>query len=296
MLESLMTTAAGPAGTDAASEAVSLLDPVALWNTYQGDIIAWGLKALGALVVIIIGLRIAAWLAGMVRKQALKYETIDDTLGNFFASLVRWAITAAVFIAALQVFGVQATSFVAILGALTLAIGLSLQGALGNIAAGVMIIMFRPYKLGDYIEAAGVAGSVKDINLFRTVLATVDNVQILIPNSQTIDGVIKNYSGYARRRVDIDFGIDYGDNMDKAISIIEAILNADPRIEKTPEPFVRVTNLGASSVDITTRSWVQAADYWDVKFDVLKQVKEQFDAQGISIPYPHTTMVQKAAE
>ncbi|MEO1474517.1 MAG: mechanosensitive ion channel domain-containing protein, partial [Pseudomonadota bacterium] len=231
-----------------------------------------------------------------VRKQALKYETIDDTLGNFFASLVRWAITAAVFIAALQVFGVQATSFVAILGALTLAIGLSLQGALGNIAAGVMIIMFRPYKLGDYIEAAGVAGSVKDINLFRTVLATVDNVQILIPNSQTIDGVIKNYSGYARRRVDIDFGIDYGDNMDKAISIIEAILNADPRIEKTPEPFVRVTNLGASSVDITTRSWVQAADYWDVKFDVLKQVKEQFDAQGISIPYPHTTMVQKAAE
>ncbi|MEO0817123.1 MAG: mechanosensitive ion channel domain-containing protein [Pseudomonadota bacterium] len=296
MLESLMTTAAGPAGTDAASEAVSLLDPVALWNTYQGDIIAWGLKALGALVVIIIGLRIAAWLAGMVRKQALKYETIDDTLGNFFASLVRWAITAAVFIAALQVFGVQATSFVAILGALTLAIGLSLQGALGNIAAGVMIIMFRPYKLGDYIEAAGVAGSVKDINLFRTVLATVDNVQILIPNSQTIDGIIKNYSGYARRRVDIDFGIDYGDNMDKAISIIEAILNADPRIEKTPEPFVRVTNLGASSVDITTRSWVQAADYWDVKFDVLKQVKEQFDAQGISIPYPHTTMVQKAAE
>ncbi|MEM9738888.1 MAG: mechanosensitive ion channel domain-containing protein [Pseudomonadota bacterium] len=290
-----MTTASsGAAG--GTNEAVNILDPISLWNTYQGEIIAWGLKALGALVVIIIGLRIAAWLANMVRKQALKYDTIDDTLGNFFASLVRWAITAAVFIAALQVFGVQATSFVAILGALTLAIGLSLQGALGNIAAGVMIIMFRPYKLGDYIEAAGAAGTVKDINLFRTVLATVDNVQILIPNSQSIDGIIKNYSGYERRRVDIEFGIDYGDNMDKAISIIEAIQAADARILKSPEPFVRVTNLGASSVDITTRIWVDAADYWDVKFDILKQVKEQFDAQGISIPYPHTTMVQKAAE
>lgn len=285
-----------PNAAGSAGAAVDLLDPVALWNTYQEDLLAWGFKALGALVVILIGLRIAAWLANLVRKQALKYETIDDTLGNFFASLVRWAITAAVFIAALQVFGVQATSFVAILGALTLAIGLSLQGALGNIAAGVMIIMFRPYKLGDFIEAAGVAGSVKDINLFRTVLATPDNVQILIPNSQTIDGVIKNYSGFDRRRVDIDFGIDYGDNMDKAISIIEAILAADPRIDTSPEPFVRVTNLGASSVDITTRSWVKAGDYWAVKFDVLKAVKEQFDAQGISIPYPHTVMVQRAAE
>lgn len=272
------------------------LDPMAIWAEYQDPILAWGMKALGALVVILIGLRISGWLAGMVRKQALKYESIDDTLGNFFASIVRWAITAAVFIAALQVFGVQATSFVAILGALTLAIGLSMQGALGNIASGVMIIFFRPYKLGDYIEAAGVAGSVKDINLFQTVLATPDNVKILVPNSQAIDGVIKNYSGYDRRRVDIEFGIDYGDNMDKAVSIIEGILAADPRILRDPEPFVRITNLGASSVDITTRSWVVAKDFWEVKFDVTKKVKEAFDAQGISIPYPHTVMVQRAAE
>ncbi|MEL6662164.1 MAG: mechanosensitive ion channel domain-containing protein [Pseudomonadota bacterium] len=269
---------------------------MAIWAEYQDPILAWGMKALGALVVILIGLRISGWLAGMVRKQALKYESIDDTLGNFFASIVRWAITAAVFIAALQVFGVQATSFVAILGALTLAIGLSMQGALGNIASGVMIIFFRPYKLGDYIEAAGVAGSVKDINLFQTVLATPDNVKILVPNSQAIDGVIKNYSGYDRRRVDIEFGIDYGDNMDKAVSIIEGILAADPRILRDPEPFVRITNLGASSVDITTRSWVVAKDFWEVKFDVTKKVKEAFDAQGISIPYPHTVMVQRAAE
>ncbi|MEM1105969.1 MAG: mechanosensitive ion channel domain-containing protein [Pseudomonadota bacterium] len=296
MLVTLFQTAAGPAAAEAAAGAVNLLDPAALWSAYQADILAWGMKALGALVVIIIGLRIAGWLASLVRNQVLKSESIDDTLGNFFASIVRWAITAAVLIAALQVFGVQATSFVAILGALTLAIGLSLQGALGNIAAGVMIIVFRPYKLGDYIEAAGVAGSVKDINLFRTVLATVDNVQILIPNSQAIDGIIKNYSGYPTRRVDVDFGIDYGDDMDKAVAIVSGIIAGDPRIKQEPAPFVQITNLGASSVDITTRSWVQAADYWGVKFDLIKQVKLAFDAQGISIPYPHQVFVQKAAE
>ncbi|MEM8617457.1 MAG: mechanosensitive ion channel domain-containing protein [Pseudomonadota bacterium] len=284
------------AATTAAPEAVNLLDPAALWERYQPEILAWGLKVLGALLLIIIGMRVAGWLAGMVRYQALKYESIDDTLGNFFASIVRWAVTAAVFIAALQVFGVQATSFVAILGALTLAIGLSMQGALGNIASGVMIIMFRPYVLGDYIEAAGVAGTVKDINLFRTVLATPDNVQILIPNSQAIDGVIKNYSGYDTRRVDVVFGIDYDDDADKAMGLIRAIIDADVRIKSDPEPFIAVTELGASSVDITTRSWVDATDYWGVKFDITKQVKEAFDANGISIPYPHTTMVQKAAE
>ncbi|MEO0466772.1 MAG: mechanosensitive ion channel domain-containing protein [Pseudomonadota bacterium] len=284
------------AATPASSEAVNLLDPSELWQRYQPELLAWGVKAVGALVLIIIGMRVAGWLAGMVRHQALKYESIDDTLGNFFASLVRWALTAAVFIAALQVFGVQATSFVAILGGMTLALGLAMQGALGNIASGVMIIMFRPYELGDYIEAAGVAGTVKDINLFRTVLATVDNVQILVPNSQAIDGVIKNYSGYDRRRVDVMFGIDYNDDMDKAISLVTDIIKADTRIQNDPEPFVAVTELNISSVDISTRSWVNASDYWAVKFDLIKKVKEAFDANGISIPYPHTMMVQKAAE
>ncbi len=264
-----------------------------IWEQYGDLIISGAIKAAGALVVIIIGLRIASWLGNLVRTQALKRETIDDTLGNFFGSIVRWAITAAVFIAALQVFGVQATSFVAILGALTLAIGLSMQGALGNIASGVMIMVFRPYKLGDYVETAGVAGSVKDINLFQTVLATVDNVKILVPNSQAISGVIKNYSGYELRRVDVDFGIDYEDDMDKAIGIVERLVKADSRILADPAPFVRVTNLGDSSVDITTRSWVAAADYWNVKFDLIKAVKAAFDSEGISIPYPHTTMVQK---
>ncbi len=266
----------------------------ALWSQYGPQIVGFGMKALGALVVLIVGLRIAGWLGGLVRAQAVKRETIDDTLGNFFASLVRWAITAAVFIAALQVFGVQATSFVAVLGALTLAIGLSLQGALGNIASGVMIMIFRPYKLGDYVDIAGEAGTVKDINLFQTVLATVDNVKVMVPNSQAIDGVIRNFSGYETRRVDVTFGIDYDDDMDKAIGIIQSIIEADARIMKDPEPFVKVVNLGDSSVDIATRSWTEASDYWGVRFDLIKNVKAAFDEAGVSIPYPHTTMVQKA--
>lgn len=268
--------------------------PEELWTTYGPWIVSGALKVLGALAVIIVGLRISSWLANLVRNQATKRPNIDDTLGNFFASIVRWAITAAVFIAALQVFGVQATSFVAVLGALTLAIGLSMQGALGNIASGVMIMVFRPYQLGDWVETAGQAGTIKDINLFQTVLVTVDNVKIMVPNSQAIDGVIKNYSAYDTRRVDLVFGIDYDANMDQAIEVIRAVLVSEPRIFDEPEPFVKVTNLGDSSVDITTRSWVNAVDYWPVRFDVTKQVKEALDAAGISIPYPHRTIVQKA--
>lgn len=267
--------------------------PEELWTAYGPWIVSGALKVLGALVVIIVGLRLSSWLANLVRSQATRRASIDDTLGNFFASIVRWAVTAAVLIAALQVFGVQATSFVAVLGALTLAIGLSMQGALGNIASGVMIMMFRPYKLGDWVEVAGVAGSVKDINLFQTVLTTVDNVKIMIPNGQAIDGVISNYSAYDTRRVDITFGIDYDDNIDAAIAAIRQVIDADHRVFTDPEPFVKVTNLGDSSVDISTRSWVSAADYWDVKFDLTKKVKEALDSAGISIPFPHTTMVQK---
>ena len=266
----------------------------AFWTENQELVIGWGMKVVGALLLLIIGLTVAGWIAGAVRKVALRQESIDDTLGNFFASMVRWAITAAVFIACLNVFGIPATSFVAILGALTLAIGLSMQGALGNIASGVMIMIFRPYKLGDYVEAQGVAGTVKDINLFQTVLATVDNVKIMIPNGQAISGTITNFSGYEDRRVDVMFGIDYSDDMDKAMSLIQQIIEADSRVTRDmAEPFVKVTNLGDSSVDIATRTWVKASDYWDFKFDLIKRVKEAFDANGISIPYPHTTIEQK---
>lgn len=269
------------------------LDVQMLWEQYGPWVVSGALKVLGALLVLMIGMRIGRWLGNLVRKISLRHERIDNTLGNFFGSLVRWAFIAMSVIASLQVFGVQATSFVAVLGALTLAIGLSLQGALGNIASGVMIMVFGPYKLDDYIELAGVSGTVKDINLFQTVLATPDNIKIMVPNSQAISGVIKNYSGYPTRRIDTVFSIDYEDDMDKALEIIAGIVAADARILKDPDPFVRVTNLAASSVEITVRVWAKADDYWPIRFDLLKIGKERLDAAGISIPYPHTTMVQK---
>lgn len=273
----------------------SNIDFDALLQQYWPVLLSGALKVLGALLVLIGGLRIAGWLGNRVKDIAIRQEAIDDTLGIFFGSLVKWFTTAAVIIAVLQVFGVQATSFVAVLGALTLAIGLSLQGALGNIASGVMIMIFRPYRLGDYVEVAGTPGTVKDINLFQTVLATPDNIKIMVPNSQAIDGIIKNYTGFRTRRVDIVFNIDYDDNMDLALKTISDIVNADNRIHPEPEPFVKVTNLGASSVDITVRAWTGTLEYWDVRFDLTKKGKEALDAAGITIPYPHTVMVQKHA-
>lgn len=274
-------------------EQLENIDINALLAEYWPVIMLGALKVLGALFVLIIGLRIAGWLAGSVRKHITKRPGVDETLGSFFGSVVRWFATAAVFIASLQVFGVQATSFVAVLGALTLAIGLSLQGALGNIASGVMIMLFRPYKMGDFVEISDQNGTVIDINLFQTILATVDNVKIIIPNTEAIDGVIKNYSGYDTRRCDITFGIDYDDDMEKAISIIRGFAEADERVMKDPEPFVKVVNLGDSSVDIQARLWCARPDLWDLKFEMTKKVKAEFDAQGISIPYPHRTVVQK---
>ena len=264
-----------------------------LFDQYGPWVVSGVLKVVGALILLLIGLRIAGMLADFVRNESTKRENVDSTLGNFFASIVRWGLTAAVVIAVLSVFGVQVASFAAILGALTLAIGLSMQGALGNIASGVMIMLFRPYKLGDYIDVAGKAGTVKDINLFQTVLATVDNVKIMVPNGQAISGTITNFSGYTERRCDITFGIDYDDNFDEAIAIIQEIVDADERVQRLPEPFVRVTNLGDSSVDITCRLWCKASDYWPLKFDMIERVKKAFDAKGVSIPYPHTTIVKK---
>lgn len=271
------------------------IDLEALWQQYAPTILFGALKVLGALVVLIIGMRIAKWLGRLVSQAAKNHDNIDNTLGNFFGSIVKWMITAATIIATLQVFGVQATSFVAILGAMTLAIGLSLQGALGNIASGIMIMLFRPYSLDDYVELAGTGGTVKDINLFQTILATSDNVKIMVPNTQAISGVIKNYSGYTTRRVDLVFGIDYEDDMDKAVEVIMALAQADGRISKDPAPFVRVTNLGVSAVDITVRVWTQTPDYWAVRHDLVKSGKEALDAAGISIPFPHTTLIQKVA-
>lgn len=251
------------------------------------------LSAGKALIVLIIGWIVAGMVSGVVRRRINNTPQIDPTLGNFAASLVKWAILAIVLVAVLGIFGIEATSIVAILGAASLAIGLALQGTLSDLAAGVMLVVFRPYKLGQYVDISGTAGTVKDLNLFTTELVTPDNVQIIVPNGQAWGSVITNYSAHETRRVDLVFGIDYGDSADEAMKIILDVANADARIHKDPEPWVRVTNLGDSSVDLTARLWCAAADYWDVKFELTKTIKEAFDTKGVSIPYPHSVEIQK---
>ncbi len=251
------------------------------------------ISAVKALVVLVVGWITAGSIGGMVRRRINKTPHIDPTLGNFIASIVKWVILAMVLVAVLGIFGIEATSLVAIMGAASLAIGLALQGTLGDLAAGVMLVVFRPYKLGQFVDIGGTSGTVKDLNLFTTELATADNVQIIVPNGKAWGAIITNYSAHDTRRVDLTFGIDYGDDADDAMQIILDTAKADERVHSDPEPWVRVTNLGDSSVDITARLWCNAADYWDLKFTLTKAVKEAFDKGGISIPYPHQVEIQK---
>lgn len=251
------------------------------------------LSGIKALIVLIVGWFVAGIVSRLVRNRINAHPELDQTLGNFAASIVRWAIRLMVLVAVLGIFGIEATSLVAMLGAATLAIGLALQGTLSDLAAGFMLILFRPYKLGQYVDIAGTAGTVVDLNLFVTELVTPDNVQIIIPNGQAWGAVITNYSAHDTRRVDYLYGIDYGDSSDEAMQIILDLAKADARVHADPEPWTKVTNLGDSSVDIGARLWCDASDYWDLKFDMTKTVKEAFDARGISIPYPHSVEIHK---
>lgn len=251
------------------------------------------LNAIKALIILVVGWTVAGIVARQIRRKVFAHPEMDNTIGNFLASIARWAILLIVLIAVLGIFGIQATSLVAMLGAASLAIGLALQGTLSDLAAGFMLILFRPYKLGQFVDVAGTAGTVVDINLFVTELATVDNVQIIIPNGQAWGAVITNYSHHDTRRCDLTFGIDYGDNANDAMKIILSLARDDARVLKDPEPWVRVTNLGDSSVDLTARLWCKAEDFWDLKFDMTQAVKEAFDKGGISIPYPHTVEIRK---
>ncbi len=255
--------------------------------------IAAGTNLVLAILILIIGFIVAGMVKGGVRKAVERSSRMDATLAGFFSSIAYYAVVAVVLIAVLARFGVQTASLVAALGAITLAIGFALQGTLSNIAAGVMIIAFRPYSIGDWVEVAGVSGTVKDVNLFTTVLATGDNKKIIIPNGQAWGDIITNYSANPTRRVDFTFSIDYSDDIDKAMDVIKSTLGADARIHKDPEIFTAVAAHGSSSVDIVTRVWVNTGDYWGVHFDAMKSVKEAFDKNGISIPYPHQVNVEK---
>lgn len=252
------------------------------------------LNGIKALIVLVIGWMTAKAVSSMVRRRVNSSENIDHTLGNFAASVVKWVILLIVLIAVLGLFGIQATSLVAMMGAATLAIGLALQGTLSDLAAGFMLILFRPYKLGQFVDIGGTSGTVKDLNLFVTELVTPDNLQVIVPNGQAWGSIITNFSHHETRRVDLVFGIDYNDDANKAMKIITDLAAADTRVLEDPEPWVRVTNLGDSSVDLTARLWCNAEDFWELKFLMTKAVKEAFDKGGITIPYPHSVEIQRA--
>tara|TARA_R110002072_G_scaffold178580_2_gene334626 strand:+ start:10928 stop:11719 length:792 start_codon:yes stop_codon:yes gene_type:complete len=229
------------------------------------------------------------WLAKQIKKYVvlmMERRNVDALLASFSSNIVYVALVAFVAIAALSQLGIQTTSFVAIIGAAGLAVGLALQGSLANFASGVMIIAFRPFKVGDFIEAGGVAGVVEGIQIFSTQMRTGDNKAIIIPNSGITGGNITNYSAKDTRRVDMVFGIGYDDDIKKAKDLLMELITDDERILKDPEPVVAVSELADSSVNFVVRPWVSSADYWGVKFDFTEAVKLRFDKESISIPYP----------
>lgn len=245
----------------------------------------YGIKILGAIAILVIGLWVAKLLSKALGKILNKKE-VDETLVKFVTSLVKIALTVFVVIAAIGQVGVETASFVAVIGAAGLAIGFALQGSLSNFAAGVMLIIFRPIKVGDYIEGGGSSGSVEQIGIFVTILRTPDNKVIYIPNSKLSSDNIVNYSVKDTRRVDMVFGIGYSDDIDKARSIIDSVLSSDQRILKDPAPMIVVSELGDSSVNFAVRPWVNASDYWGVFFDITETIKKKFDENNISIPFP----------
>lgn len=245
----------------------------------------YGMKALLAIVVLIVGLFVIKIITGFVGK-ALKMRDVDPTLTPFLKGLVSMGLKAALFISILGMVGIKTTSFIAILGAAGLAVGMALQGSLGNFAGGVLILIFKPFKVGDVIQAQGFTGSVKEIGIFCTIMKTPDNKTIIIPNGPLAGGPMTNFSTEATRRVDWTFGIAYGDDLKKAQKELMAILETDTRILKEPAPFARVGELADSSVNFTVRAWVDAPEFWNVHFDVIEKVKMTFDEKGLNFPFP----------
>jgi len=247
--------------------------------------IEYGLRIIGAIAIFIIGKWVAKKLSSFIGKL-MERGDVDRTLSNFLVSIIDILLMVVVVLAAIKNLGIDTTSFIAILGAAGLAVGLALQGTLGNIGSGVILILFRPFRVGDFIIVGGESGTVRSITLFNTELLTPDNKVILIPNSSVASGNITNFSKMPTRRVDFVFGIGYDDDLKLAKKTLQEIIDGDGRILKDPESFIGVGELGDSSVNFTVRVWVKAADYWGVHFDTIEKVKLTFDERGISIPYP----------
>jgi small conductance mechanosensitive channel len=245
----------------------------------------YGLKIVAAMVILVIGNWVVKFIRNLIKKVMYKRK-VDKTITEFSGNLIYYALLVFVVLAALSQLGVQTTSFIAVIGAAGLAIGLALQGSLSNFAAGFLLIIFRPFKVGDFIEAAGTAGTVEVIQIFTTQLLTPDNKTIIIPNANLTADNIVNWSSKGTRRVDITLGIGYGDDIDKARRIIAEILEQDERVLDDPAPQIAISELADSSVNFTVRPWGKVSDYWGIYFSVLETAKKRFDAEGISIPFP----------
>ena len=247
----------------------------------------FGLKLLTALIVVIVGRQLVKILLKVI-KVALEKANTEETVRIFIANLLNTIFTVIIFVAAINQLGVETTSIIALLGAAGLAIGLALQGSLANFAAGILIVIFRPYKVGDYIEAGTNVGTVKDIQIFSTVLRTPDNKAIVVPNGSIMDGSITNYSEQPTRRIDIIASCSYEDDLDKVKQVLKTILDSEERILTEPKPQIAVSELAESSVNFIVRPWVNSSDYLPVMYSLLEQIKKTFDQEGISIPYPQS--------
>lgn len=252
----------------------------------------YGIKILGSIAILIIGKWIAGKLSTLIQKIIQK-TNLDQTLSKFLANALNAIMLIFIVIAALSNLGIETTSFIAILGAAGLAIGMAFKDTFSNLGAGVLIIFFKPFKVGDFVEIAGTSGSIEEVNLFSTFLTTGDNKQVIVPNSNAISGNITNYSAKPTRRVDIVFGIGYDDDLRLAKKILEDLTSQNDKILQEPKPFIAVSELASSSVNFVLRAWVKSEDYWSVYFGMLESVKLSFDENGISIPYPQLDVNHK---
>ncbi len=265
------------------------------FNIAKDWLVTNGPNVLIALVIFIIGRILAKWVATIARKAMLK-AGIEQTLVRFLNKLIYYVLLAAVVIAAADQVGIKTTSFIAILGAAGLAVGLALKDSLANFASGVMLILFQPFKVGDAISTAGVTGKVFQIDIFSTIIMTADNQKVIVPNSSITSGVITNITAEPTRRIDLTIGIGYDDDITQAKKVLKSLVDADSRILKDPAPAIGVVELADSSVNLIVRPWVKTGDYWDVRLDLTEKIKLTFDKEGISFPYPQQEVHMRQVE
>jgi len=262
-----------------------MLESINIQELISNYIVPWSINIVFALAIFVVGRWVAKAVVNILSRILTKAK-MDDMLIEFITSIANTVLLLFIIIAALDRLGVNTTSLIALLGAAGLAVGLALQGSLQNFAAGVLLIIFRPFRSGDFIEAGGTIGVVETISIFSTIIKTGDNRQVIVPNGAIYGGAITNFSAKPTRRIDMVFGIGYNDDIRKAKDILKQILEAEPRVLKDPEPLIAVGELADSSVNFNVRPWVNSDDYWPVKFDLTEKIKLVFDENEISIPYP----------